>query len=88
MLAGLTDKLDGFLARKFGCISQFGAFLDPLADKLLLMSSFIVLYLMDELKAWFLVVFFARDLIIVLGVWYVYVHCKGKFEFKFKNSDI
>ena len=82
IIAGLTDKLDGFLARKFQCISQLGAFLDPLADKLMLVSSFIFLYLINELKAWFLIVFFLRDLIIVLGVWYVYVHCKGKFEFK------
>jgi len=43
MLAGVTDLLDGFIARKFGQKTPIGAFLDPIADKLLLVSCFILL---------------------------------------------
>ncbi len=68
LLAGLTDGLDGFIARVFEQKSKLGAYLDPVADKLLLVSSFILLGLVGAVPAWLVVVTVSRDVIIVLGV--------------------
>ncbi|MGC1182533.1 CDP-alcohol phosphatidyltransferase family protein, partial [Legionella sp.] len=61
ILAGLTDGLDGFLARRFNCQSFFGSFVDPLADKLLIASSFISLALIGILPWWLVTLVFLRD---------------------------
>lgn len=65
--AGASDALDGFLARYFDAISRIGAFLDPLADKALVVAVFVTLGMMDRMPMWlvFLVVF--RDILIVGG---------------------
>jgi cardiolipin synthase len=65
--AGVSDALDGFLARYFNAISRIGAFLDPLADKALVVAVFVTLGLMGRMPLWlvFLVVF--RDILIVGG---------------------
>lgn len=68
ILAGLTDALDGLLARLYGWTSRFGAIADPLADKLLLMSSFIALYWLGIIPAWLMAVIVARDIWILGGV--------------------
>lgn len=68
MIAGLTDALDGLLARLFGWTSRFGAIADPLADKLLLMSSFLALYALNLIPIWLMVAIVGRDLWILLGV--------------------
>lgn len=68
MLAGLTDGLDGLIARRFGYITRLGSVLDPLADKLLLLSSFIMLTIAGDLPFWLLIIAGFRDLIIVTGV--------------------
>jgi cardiolipin synthase len=72
LLAGLSDGLDGWLARHFGWQSVFGSFIDPLADKLLIASSFISLALLGKLPWWIVILVFLRDLTISLGVlaWY------------------
>ena len=72
VLAGFTDGLDGVLARYFGWQSFFGAFIDPLADKLLIASSFISLALIGSLPWWLVILVFSRDLTISFGVigWY------------------
>lgn len=67
-IAGLSDGLDGFLARHFGWQSRLGSYLDPVADKLLLGSSFIGLSMLDLLPAWLAVLVVLRDLVIFLGV--------------------
>lgn len=65
--AGISDALDGFLARRFGWRSRLGAFLDPAADKLLLVAAFLALAQIGEL-AWVLALLvLARDLVIVIG---------------------
>jgi cardiolipin synthase len=76
LLAGLTDGLDGWLARHFGWQSVFGSFIDPLADKLLIASSFISLALLGKLPWWIVILVFLRDLTISFGVlaWYYLVH--------------
>jgi cardiolipin synthase len=82
ILAGLTDGLDGFLARSFNWQSFFGSFVDPLADKLLIASSFISLALIGILPWWLVVLVFMRDLTISLGViaWYRFIGPKLDFQ--------
>jgi len=68
VLAGVTDGLDGFIARVFHQKSRLGAYLDPLADKLLLVSSFILLGDLGLMPRWLVVTAVSRDAIIALGV--------------------
>lgn len=68
---GLTDGLDGFIARTFHQRTEIGAFLDPLADKLLLTSSFITLAVLElpyNIPFWLIVTAISRDIIISVGV--------------------
>ncbi len=82
ILAGFTDGLDGWLARHFHWQSLLGSFIDPLADKLLVASSFISLALLGVLPWWLVILVFLRDLTISLGVmaWYWFVHRKLNFK--------
>ena len=75
LIAGLTDALDGWLARFFNWQSAFGSLLDPVADKLLITISVIALALTQQLPWWFVVLVFLRDLTISVGViaWYIYI---------------
>ena len=73
LIAGLTDLLDGLIARATGEKTTLGAWLDPMADKLLLVTMFIVLTLPDigsanRLPVWFTVLVISRDIAIVLTV--------------------
>ncbi|NOY62689.1 MAG: CDP-alcohol phosphatidyltransferase family protein [Gammaproteobacteria bacterium] len=68
-IAGVSDALDGFLAKHYGWVSRLGSILDPLADKLLLVSSYVTLGLLGFLPLWLVVAVIARDIIIVLGGW-------------------
>ena len=67
IIAGLSDGLDGFLARAFHWQSKLGAMLDPAADKLLLVSIFIVCGLKGFLPWWLVALVILRDVIIVIG---------------------
>lgn len=67
-LAGLSDAADGFLAKKFGLASRFGAWLDPVADKLLMLASFVTLTMVGAVPLWVTVLVIGRDIAIVLGV--------------------
>ncbi len=82
LIAGLSDGVDGWLARYFKWQSKFGSFVDPLADKLLIASSFISLALLGQLPWWLVVLVFLRDLVISFGVlaWYQFVGKKINFE--------
>ena len=82
IFAGLSDGLDGFLARSFNWQSFFGSFIDPLADKLLIASSFISLALIGVLPWWLVTLVFLRDLTISLGVlaWYQFIRRKLDFQ--------
>ena len=66
-VAGFTDALDGFLAKQFHWQSRLGSILDPLADKLLLVSSFLALAWIELIPLWLVVVVIARDLLIIIG---------------------
>src|SRR2546428_12010839 len=74
-LASLTDLLDGYVARSRGSQSRLGAFLDPMADKLLLTASFVTLTYLRRLPFWITAVVISRDVILVLGA--VLIHMTG-----------
>lgn len=75
LAAALTDLLDGYVARHRGSQSRLGAFLDPMADKLLLMSSFVTLTWLKVLPFWIAAVVISRDLILVIGA--LAIHMAG-----------
>ncbi len=68
IVAGISDGVDGFIARQFNQRSELGAYLDPMADKLLLVSVFVVLGYMGELPLWLVVAAVSRDALIVTAV--------------------
>ncbi len=74
-LAALTDLLDGWVARTRGMASRLGAFLDPMADKLLLTASFVTLTYLKVLPFWISAVVITRDLLLVTGA--LLVHMVG-----------
>lgn len=67
VVAGLTDGLDGFIAKRFNAQTHLGAILDPLADKFLLVSAYVMLSIMDIVPFWLMVVVVFRDVVIVGG---------------------
>lgn len=67
-LAGISDGLDGLIARWFNQRTVLGAYLDPVADKVLLMSSYICLAILEIIPAWLTVIVLSRDILIVIGI--------------------
>lgn len=64
IIASLTDKLDGYLARKNNQVTTFGKFLDPLADKILVLAAMVMLVEMAKLPAWIPIIVLAREFIV------------------------
>jgi cardiolipin synthase len=67
LLAGVSDGLDGLLARRLNQHTALGAYLDPIADKMLLSSSFLVLSLKGKILWWLTILVLARDLTLLIG---------------------
>jgi len=67
VLAGISDGLDGYIAKRFGFVSRLGAILDPLADKVLIISTYVMLTLLGDLPFWVLIIVGFRDLVIIGG---------------------
>ena len=64
IIASITDKLDGYLARKNDQITTFGKFLDPLADKILVLAAMVMLVEMEKLPAWIPIIVLSREFIV------------------------
>jgi len=80
-LAGLSDAIDGYLARTFKWTSRFGAFLDPLADKLLMLCSLSALMWLGHIPLWLFILVVGRDVVILGGVSTVLLVC-GDVDYK------
>jgi cardiolipin synthase len=78
-VAGMTDALDGLIARVLGQKSRLGAYIDPLADKLLLVTSFLLLWKIGEIPLWLMLITVGRDALILGGL-FILLACQVKFE--------
>ena len=68
VVAGLSDAADGYLAKRFNMETELGAYLDPLADKMLIVCIFITLGIGGQLPAWLVIAVVTRDVLIVMAV--------------------
>jgi len=68
LAAGLSDAVDGFLAKRFGMATELGAYLDPLADKAMLVSIYVVLAVVGAIPLWLVILVVSRDIMIVSAV--------------------
>ena len=68
MLAGFSDAADGYLAKRYGWHTELGAYLDPIADKALLVAIYVTLGLAGHLPVWLVIVVVSRDILIVGAV--------------------
>lgn len=74
--AGITDGLDGYIARAYHLKTRLGAVLDPLADKLLLLTAYILLAALQRLPLWLTEVVVARDMVILSGIFFLFASGK------------
>jgi cardiolipin synthase len=79
-IAGASDAIDGWLARRLNAVSRFGSAFDPLADKLLVAAMFVVFTIQEHLPLWLVLVVVGRDLVIMAGA-SVYRMLFGTIEF-------
>ncbi|MER2604455.1 MAG: CDP-alcohol phosphatidyltransferase family protein [Siculibacillus sp.] len=77
LVAGISDGIDGWIARRFDQRSELGAHLDPLADKALLVSIFVTLGMIGSLPIWLVIMVVSRDVLIVGGVMLSWVLGRG-----------
>ena len=68
VVAGISDGVDGYLAKRFGWETELGAYLDPIADKLLIVSIFVALGVRGALPSWLVIAVVSRDILIVIGI--------------------
>ena len=68
LVAGVSDAVDGFLAKRFGMTSELGAYLDPLADKALIVSIYVALGISGVIPGWLVILVVSRDIMIVGAV--------------------
>jgi cardiolipin synthase len=82
ILGGFTDFLDGLIARKMKQQTALGAYLDPVADKLLVITSFVMLGAIEGIPMWLAVVVVVRDILIVIGYAIMYVLVEERLQVK------
>jgi cardiolipin synthase (CMP-forming) len=68
LAAGITDAVDGFLAKRFGMSTELGAYLDPLADKTMLVSIYVTLAVVGAIPLWLVILVVSRDIMIVSAI--------------------
>ena len=77
IVAGLSDGLDGFIAKRYNLATRLGAILDPMADKILLVSAYVMLAVLDHLPFWLVLTVGFRDLLII-GGYLIYTSLVGE----------
>jgi cardiolipin synthase len=82
IIGGITDFLDGFTARLLKQQTALGAYLDPIADKLLVITSFVMLGLEGGIPSWLAIIVVSRDLLIIVGYGTIYFLVEEKFQVK------
>ncbi|UXI03803.1 CDP-alcohol phosphatidyltransferase family protein [Photobacterium sp. TY1-4] len=80
-IAGITDGLDGWLARKLQAMSRYGAMVDPLSDKAMLLCAYIAFFQIGLMPFWAVALMVLRDIIILLGAGVFYL-CFGPYQLK------
>lgn len=80
-IAGVSDALDGYIAKRYGWTSRLGSILDPVADKTLLVSTYIILGVLNHLPVWLVIAVVLRDLVIFTGA-LSYHFLIGKYELR------
>ncbi len=68
MLGGISDALDGLIAKQFDLVTKLGEYLDPLADKILLVSIYVTLGIKGDIPSWLVILVVSRDVFIVGGI--------------------
>ena len=68
VVAGISDAIDGYLAKRYGWSTELGAYLDPIADKLLIVTIFVALGVKGALPSWLVIAVVSRDVLIVIGI--------------------
>jgi len=81
VIAGISDGLDGYIAKRFHLESRLGSILDPLADKTLLVSSYVMLMLLNHLPFWLMLTVVFRDLLII-GGYLIYTSMVGPVQMR------
>ncbi len=72
LIQGISDLLDGFIARVMGWKTELGAYLDPIADKTMLVAAFVMLYIVGIIPIWLTVLVLGRDIVIAVGYLILY----------------
>ena len=72
IISGITDVLDGYIARKYNLITDFGTLLDPLADKLTQICTLIVLVLKNIIPLWILIIVLAKEFLMIIGATFLF----------------
>ncbi len=73
VLSGISDALDGLIAKQFNSVTRLGKYLDPLADKILLVSIYVTLGFKEDIPSWLVIMVVSRDLLIVGGILFSYL---------------
>jgi len=73
LLAGLSDALDGLIAKQFNLVTPLGTYLDPLADKILLVSIYVTLGIQEDLPSWLVILVVSRDFLIIGGIIFTFL---------------
>ena len=86
IIISVTDVADGYLARSFHAVSRMGAYLDPIADKILLSGTFLVLALTGAIESWLAAIILGRDVMILAAAgFYAMLQSSGASEFLYFN---